>query len=78
MGDIPIYVNHNSADVWSNSNLFELDNTGNMSYVSGAVPDEFTTDGQVWNTTLYDWDINKEGNYEYWINKLKSNLDKVL
>ena len=77
LGDIPIYVNHNSADVWSNSNLFELDNTGNMSYVSGAVPDEFTTDGQVWNTTLYDWDINKEGNYEYWINKLKSNLDKV-
>ena len=77
LGDIPIYVNHNSADVWSNNNLFELDNTGNMSYVSGAVPDEFTADGQVWNTTLYDWDINREENYEYWINKLKSNLDKV-
>jgi len=77
LGDIPIYVNHNSADVWSNNNLFELDNTGNMSYVSGAVPDEFTADGQVWNTTLYDWDINREENYQYWINKLKSNLDKV-
>ena len=42
-----------------------------MSYVSGAVPDEFTADGQVWNTTLYDWDINREENYEYWINKLQ-------
>ena len=53
LGDIPIYVNHNSADVWLNKHLFDLDDSNNMSFVSGAVPDDFTVEGQVWNTALY-------------------------
>ena len=77
LGDIPIYVNHNSADVWSNESLFDLDSNGNMSFVSGAVPDDFTVEGQVWNTTLYNWDKNLTNNYEYWIKKLQYNLEKV-
>ena len=76
LGDIPIYVNHNSADVWSDKSLFDLDKNGEMSYVSGAVPDDFTIEGQIWNTTLYDWNNNKSSNYAYWINKLRNNLDK--
>ena len=76
LGDIPIYVNHNSADVWSNSSLFELDEKGNMSFVSGAVPDDFTVEGQIWNTTLYNWENNRSNDYQYWINKLQNNLDK--
>ena len=47
LGDIPIYVNHNSADVWLNKNLFDLNNSGEMEFVSGAVPDDFTVEGQV-------------------------------
>jgi 4-alpha-glucanotransferase len=47
-----------------------------MTYVSGAVPDDFTVDGQIWNTALYNWENNRLGNYEYWINKLQNNLDK--
>ena len=74
LGDIPIYVNHNSADVWLNKNLFDLDESKNMGFVSGAVPDDFTLEGQVWNTALYDWDNHQKENYKYWIDKLDHNL----
>ena len=59
LGDIPIYVNHNSADVWLDKHLFDLDDSNNMSFVSGAVPDDFTVEGQVWNTALYNGIITK-------------------
>ena len=75
LGDIPIYVNHNSADVWLNKDLFDLDDNNKMSYVSGAVPDDFTVEGQVWNTALYKWDNHKEEGYKYWIEKLDYNLN---
>ena len=76
LGDIPIYVNHNSADVWLNKDLFDLDVNNQMGYVSGAVPDDFTVEGQIWNTALYDWDNHKETDYSYWIEKLNENLKK--
>ena len=75
LGDIPIYVNHNSADVWLNKEIFELDKHGEMSFVSGAVPDSFNRDGQVWNNCLYNWETHKLNNYEYWTNKLNKTLD---
>jgi len=74
LGDIPIYVNHNSADVWLNQQLFDLGDNKDMSFVSGAVPDDFTVEGQVWNTALYKWDNHKEEGYKYWIEKLDYNL----
>jgi 4-alpha-glucanotransferase len=76
LGDIPIYVNHNSADVWLNKNLFDLDENNSMSYVSGAVPDSFTKDGQIWGTALYDWEAHLNENYKYWIQKLNVQLEK--
>tara|TARA_A200000113_G_C8867897_1_gene355434 strand:- start:143 stop:1627 length:1485 start_codon:yes stop_codon:yes gene_type:complete len=75
LGDIPIYVNHNSADVWLNKDLFDLDENNQMGYVSGAVPDDFTVEGQIWNTALYDWDNHNETDYSYWIEKLNENLN---
>ena len=75
LGDIPIYVNHNSADVWLNKDLFDLDENNQMGYVSGAVPDDFTVEGQIWNTTLYDWEKHAETNFSYWIDKLNANLN---
>jgi len=75
LGDIPIYVNHNSADVWLNKDLFDLDENFKMSYVSGAVPDAFTTDGQIWGTALYNWEKHLEENYNYWIDKLNILLE---
>ena len=74
LGDIPIYVNHNSADVWLNQQLFDLGDNNEMSFVSGAVPDDFTVEGQVWNTALYKWDNHREEGYKYWIEKLDYNL----
>ena len=74
LGDIPIYVNHNSADVWLDKHLFDLDDSNNMSFVSGAVPDDFTVEGQVWNTALYQWDNHEDEGYKYWIDKLNYNL----
>ena len=74
LGDIPIYVNHNSADVWLNKELFDLDKEHKMEFVSGAVPDDFTTDGQIWNTTLYKWENHIEDDYKYWKEKLNSSL----
>ena len=47
-----------------------------MGFVSGAVPDDFTEEGQVWNTALYDWDQHLKENYQYWVSKLNANLDK--
>ena len=74
LGDIPIYVNHNSADVWLNQHLFDLGDNNEMSFVSGAVPDDFTAEGQIWNTALYKWNNHKEEGYKYWIEKLDYNL----
>lgn len=74
LGDIPIYVNHNSADVWLNQHLFDLGDNKEMSFVSGAVPDDFTVEGQVWNTALYKWENHKEEGYKYWIQKLEYSL----
>ena len=76
LGDIPIYVNHNSADVWLNKSLFDLDDNNKMGFVSGAVPDDFTKEGQVWNTALYEWDKHRKQNYQYWVSKLNNNLEK--
>ena len=75
LGDIPIYVNHDSADVWLNKEMFELDETGNMELVSGAVPDSFNMEGQIWGNALYRWDLHKEDNFKYWKEKLNKSLN---
>ena len=75
LGDIPIYVNHDSADVWLNKEMFELDESGNMEFVSGAVPDSFNSEGQVWGNALYKWDIHKNDDFKYWKEKLNTSLN---
>ena len=75
LGDIPIYVNHDSADVWLNKDMFEIDENFEMEYVSGAVPDSFNVEGQIWGNTLYKWDAHKDDNFKYWKDKLNRSLD---
>ena len=55
-GDLPIFVSHDSADVWSSRDLFELDADGQPITVAGCPPDYFAADGQRWNNPHYDWD----------------------
>lgn len=70
VGDVPIYVPLDSADVWSNPELFQLDENRNPTAVAGCPPDAFSADGQLWGNPLYRWDIHKAEKYRWWICRL--------
>lgn len=74
IGDMPIYVAHGSADVWSNPELFKLNHKKRPSVVSGAPPDLFFAKGQVWGTPVYRWDVLKETGYAWWCKRLEYSL----
>lgn len=71
IGDIPIFVAPDSADVWSNQKLFQLDKDGKPNCVAGVPPDYFCATGQLWGNPLYDWDAMKAEKYQWWINRIK-------
>ncbi|MCL2521880.1 MAG: 4-alpha-glucanotransferase [Erysipelotrichales bacterium] len=71
IGDLPIYVAHDSADLWSNKELFQLDKNLMPTNVAGCPPDDFSYLGQLWGNPLYEWKIHKETGYNWWINRLK-------
>ena len=75
IGDIPIYVSFESADVWSNPGLFQLDKDHVPTEVSGCPPDDFAADGQVWNNPLYDWSAMKKTGYKWWIQRLRRSFE---
>jgi 4-alpha-glucanotransferase len=70
IGDIPFYVSLNSVDVWIHPELFKLDNNKNTVGVAGCPPDNFSDEGQYWGYPVYDWDKNRENNYEWWIYRI--------
>lgn len=70
VGDIPIYVSADSADVWANPRLFQLDGDGIPLAVAGCPPDAFSATGQLWGNPLYDWDYHKETGYEWWMQRI--------
>ena len=72
IGDVPIYVPLDSADVWSAPHLFQLDGSCRPRKVAGCPPDSFSADGQLWGNPLYDWDKMKQTGYEWWIRRLKA------
>lgn len=74
MGDIPIYVAHDSADVWANREIFQLDDSGQPTVVAGVPPDYFSSTGQRWGNPLYRWDALRALNYSWWITRLEVNL----
>ncbi len=75
IGDIPIFVAMDSADVWANPNLFYLDKTGNPTEVAGVPPDYFSATGQLWGNPLYDWKANKKQGYSWWIERIKAMVE---
>jgi 4-alpha-glucanotransferase len=77
MGDIPIYVAHDSSDVWANPELFRLDENGNPTAVAGVPPDYFTADGQLWGNPIYRWDVIRRRGYDWWIDRLRATLGMV-
>lgn len=73
MGDIPIYVSIDSADVWENQDAFLLDKAGRPTHVAGVPPDYFSKTGQRWGNPLYDWDYLKADKFSFWIKRLAQN-----
>jgi len=74
MGDIPIYVAHDSADVWSHPDLFCLDADGSPTIVSGVPPDYFSATGQLWGNPIYRWDVLAASGYKWWIDRFRASL----
>ncbi len=72
-GDVPIYVIHNSADVWGNPDLFKLDEQKRPYAVAGVPPDYFSETGQLWGNPLYRWEILEKNRYDWWIRRMKHN-----
>ncbi len=70
LGDIPIYVGYDSADVWQDKKCFLLNKNARPSFVAGVPPDYFNKKGQRWGNPLYDWDYIKQTDFKYWINRL--------
>ena len=76
-GDIPIFVAHDSADVWANPGSFYLDEDRNPTVVAGVPPDYFSETGQRWGNPLYKWDVMKKDKYSWWIKRFKATFDFV-
>ncbi len=74
MGDIPIYVAHDSADVWAHPELFYLNEKGNPTKVAGVPPDYFSATGQLWGNPIYRPDVLKNSGYRWWIDRFRASL----
>ncbi len=70
IGDVPIYVPYDSADVWSSPEYFQLDETLTPTAVAGCPPDAFSEDGQLWGNPLYRWDVMEEDGFSWWLRRL--------
>ncbi len=77
IGDIPIFVAHDSADVWANPELFDLDGNGQPGTIAGVPPDYFSETGQCWGNPLYRWDVMEQTGYRWWIDRVRYMLEMV-
>jgi 4-alpha-glucanotransferase len=76
VGDIPIFVGHDSADVWADPHLFFLDGAGDPTVVAGVPPDYFSKTGQRWGNVLYRWDVHAKDGYRWWVSRFRGMLEK--
>lgn len=77
LGDVPMFVAHNSADCWAHQDQFDLDEAGNPSSVAGVPPDYFSADGQLWGNPLYDYQAMARDNYQWWTDRFRRMMDLV-
>lgn len=77
IGDIPIFVAHDSADVWANPRLYFLKPNGMPNVVAGVPPDYFSPTGQLWGNPLYRWRLHKETGFAWWLERFRSVLSQV-
>lgn len=77
IGDIPIFVAYDGADVWANPEIFFLDEAGNPTVVAGVPPDYFSAEGQLWGNPLYRWDVLAGRGYDWWIERFRATFELV-
>lgn len=77
IGDIPIFVAHDSADVWANRELFSIGRDGHPTVVAGVPPDYFSETGQLWGNPLYRWATHRRDGYDWWIRRMRATFDLV-
>lgn len=77
IGDAPIFTAFDSADVWANQKLFQLDSKGFPKVVAGVPPDYFCAEGQLWGNPLYDWKAHKKTDYLWWKRRIQKALEDV-
>jgi 4-alpha-glucanotransferase len=77
IGDMPIFVAHNSADVWANRKLFKLNEDGSPQVVSGVPPDYFSKTGQLWGNPIYHWQRMQAGGFQWWVERMRAMLRTV-
>lgn len=77
IGDLPIYVAYDSADVWANPTLFKLDDNGNPTVVAGVPPDYFSADGQLWGNPIYQWEQMAKKGFVWWVERMRHTLEQV-
>ncbi len=77
LGDMPMFIAHNSADCWAHQELFQLDDAGNPTAVAGVPPDYFCEEGQLWGNPLYNYAKMKETGYAWWIERLRNLMRHV-
>ena len=77
IGDIPIFVAYDSADVWVHKELFYLDDEGLPEVVAGVPPDYFSETGQLWGNPLYKWDVHQADGYKWWLKRMRAVLNQV-
>jgi 4-alpha-glucanotransferase len=77
IGDIPIYVAHDSSDVWANPELFQLDDLGQPIVVAGVPPDYFSTTGQLWGNPIYKWELHAKNRFAWWKQRIEMVLKQV-
>jgi 4-alpha-glucanotransferase len=77
VGDMPIFIAHQSADVWARPDLFELDAAGQPTVVAGVPPDDFSATGQRWGNPLYRWPAHAADQYQWWIDRIRSTFELV-
>ncbi|HEX8314795.1 MAG TPA: malto-oligosyltrehalose synthase, partial [Flavisolibacter sp.] len=75
IGDMPFYISYDSSDVWSNREIFAVDDNGQQTGMAGVPPDAFSAEGQLWGMPVFKWDALKDTNYKWWVERLRKNIE---
>jgi 4-alpha-glucanotransferase len=75
IGDLPLFAAHDSADVWSHQELFQLDGSGRSKRVSGYPPDRYNSKGQSWGHPQYEWSVHQQNDFDWWVQRFKRLYD---